>query len=196
MADDLILFVETAHKLEKSPFWQWASQSRGHSDMERIIAGEWLAHDGLGPESLDSFCLTLRLLIQDQDGISIRKIKALSTLWDSSYTTYREGIHLAIENLNCKLNERSLVQFRPPQKTTNQDVFDIVFYGGIAHLNPGKRELFRDLKESGLFSFFMFQSFLGVLFHYRNCIQTIAFNIVEYLEAQTASASEKARRLQ
>ncbi|MBS1208558.1 MAG: hypothetical protein H6R19_956 [Proteobacteria bacterium] len=190
MADELILFVETAYKLEKSTFWQWATQRRGASDMGRIIAGDWLSHDGLSPEALDSFCLTLRLLIQDQDGFSIRKINSLSEEWQSTYAIYREAIQHATQDLNGKLNSRSLVQFRGREETTNRDVFDTIFYGGIVHLNPAKRELFRRLRDSGLFSFFLFQSFVGILFHYRNCIQAVAFNIVRYLEAQPADASE------
>jgi hypothetical protein len=190
MADELVLFVETAYKLEKSPFWHWASHRRGPSDVERIIAGDWLAHDGLTPEALDSFCLTLRLLIQDQDGFSIRQINALAVGWQGICTTYGEAIQQAIRDLNCKLNARSLVQFRDQGETTNRDVFDTIFYGGIVHLNPGKRDRFRQLRDSGLFSFFLFQSFVGILFDYRNCIQTVAFNIARYLEAQTADASE------
>ena len=188
MADELVLFVETAHKLEKSPFWQWASHKRGPSDVERIIAGDWLAHDGLSAEALDSFCLTLRLLIQDQDGFSIRKINALATGWQGSCAPYCEAIRQAIQDLNSELNAPSLVKFPDQRETTNRDVFDTVFYGGIVHLNPGKRDRFRQLRDSGLFSFFLFQSFVGILFHYRNCIQAVAFNIVRYLEAQTPDA--------
>ena len=190
MADELILFVESAYKLETSPFWKWATSRRGASDMERIIAGDWLAHDGLSPETLDSFCLTLRLLIQDQDGFSIRKINSLANTWNDRGSSYRDGIHQAVESLHCKLCERSLVQFPGRQETTNGDVFDIIFYGGIAHANPGKRDQFRELTKSGLFSFFLFQSFLGVLFHYRNCIQTVAYNIVQYVETQAGHATE------
>ena len=121
MADELILFVENAHKLETSPFWKWATRKHGASDMERIIAGDWLAHDGLSPEALDSFCLTLRLLIQDQDGFSIRKINSLINTWNDSSSSYRDGIHRAVQNLNCKLLERSLVQFHDRPGTTNRD---------------------------------------------------------------------------
>lgn len=190
MADELVLFVESAHKLETSPFWKWATRRRGASDMERIVAGDWLAHDGLSPEALDSFCLTLRLLIQDQDGFSIRKINSLANTWNDSNSSYREGIHRAVENLHRKLRERSLVQFLDRQETTNGDVFDIIFYGGIAHANPGKRDQFRRLTKSGLFSYFLFQSFVGVVFHYRNCIQTVAFNIVRYLEEDAGHPAE------
>lgn len=182
MTDTLILFVEKAYKLETSPFWKWMSNRRGPSDIEKIMAGDWLAHDGLSPEELDSFCLTLRLLIQDQDGFSIRKVFAITEMWPDFHASRRNAIRLAVETLQFELSKRSLIQFNDGKETSNRDVFDVIFYGGIAHANPGKRDQFRRLSSSGLFSYFVFQAFTSSLFYYRNCIQTIAFHIVHYLE--------------
>lgn len=190
MNNELLLFVEKAHKLEASPFWKWVSNRRGPSDIERIVAGDWLAHDGLTAEALDSFCLTLRLLIQDRDGFSIRKISERATIWAERHSCSRDEIRRAVETLNSQLSKRSLVQFLEGKITTNKDVFDVIFYGGIVHANPGKRDQFSRLAKSGLFSLFVFQSFTHVLFHYRNCIQTIAFNVVQYLENEGCHARE------
>lgn len=190
MTDELLLFVEKAHKLETSPFWKWVRTKRGPSDIEKIVAGDWLAHDGLTPESLDSFCLTLRLLIQDQDGFSIRKIKEQSASWPESCLGYHREILRSVDTLNLELSKPCLAQFLGEEKTTNRDIFDVIFYGGIAHSNSGKRDQFNRLTKSGLFSFFVFQSFSGALFHYRNCIQTIAFNIAQYLETQGVGERE------
>jgi hypothetical protein len=151
MNDELLLFVEKAYKLETSPFWKWLSNRRGPSDIERIVAGDWLAHDGLTPEALDSFCLTLRLLIQDQDGFSIRKIAAIADAWPEDHASRREEIHRAVKSLFCE---------------------------------------FKKLTNAGLFSYFVFQAFTDVLFHYRNCIQTIAFHLVQHLEAASSHADE------
>ena len=158
------------------------SNRRGPSDFEKIAAGDWLAHDGLSPEALDSFCLTLRLLIQDQDGFSIRKVLALTEAWPPLHASRRDAIRLAIDTLRIELNKRSLIQFTDGRATTSGDVFDIIFYGGIAHANPEKRDKFRRLTSAGLFSYFVFQAFTATLFHYRNCIQTVAFHIVHYLD--------------
>ncbi|MCK6405941.1 MAG: hypothetical protein L6Q60_07975 [Rhodocyclaceae bacterium] len=190
MSDALILFAEKAYKLENSPFWKWVSSRRGPSDIERIVAGDWLAHDGLSPEALDSFCLTLRLLIQDQDGFSIRKVFTIAEGWPEHYASRRNAIRLAIEKLHVELNKRSLIQFNEGRNTTNGDVFDIIFYGGIAHANPGKRDQFRRLTTAGLFSYFVFQAFSATLFDYRNCIQTVAFHIVQYLDEASCRAMQ------
>lgn len=189
MSDALILFVEKAYKLETSPFWQWLRNRRGPSDIERILAGDWLAHDGLSPEAFDSFCLTLRLLIQDQDGFSIRRVLAIAEAWPDLYAQRLNAIRLAIEKLRLELRKRSLIQFIEGRETTNGDVFDIIFYGGIAHANPGKRDNFRRLTSAGLFSYFVFQAFTSVLFHYRNCIQTVAFHLAKHLEESRSDAN-------
>lgn len=184
MADELVLFVENAHKLETSPFWAWAKTRRGESDYERICSGDWLAHDGLSREALESFCLTLRLLIQNGDGFSLHCIGKLAESWPERSAAYRDGIQRARDELERRKRERSLVAIPGRAQTTNSDLFDIIFYGGIAHMNPGKRETFRKMTNAGLFSFFVFQAFMGTLFHFRNCIQAVAYNIVRHLETQ------------
>ena len=189
-AGPLVLFVEKAYKLETSPFWEWITTRRGPPDMERIISGDWLAHDGLTPEVLDSFCLTLRLLIQDQDGFSIRKVLAIAEGWPEPHASHRVEIRRAIDNLHVQLEKPSLVQLTSARDTKNTDLFDVIFYGGIVHANPGKREQFRIMTNAGLFSFFAFQAFSDVLFHYRNCIQTIAFHVVQYLKEAEVNANE------
>lgn len=55
MADELVLFVESAHKLETSPFWKWAIRRRGASDMERIVAGDWSPTTALALRHLTHF---------------------------------------------------------------------------------------------------------------------------------------------
>jgi hypothetical protein len=182
MSDELILFVEKTHRLETSAFWSWVSSKKGAPVIERIIEGDWLAHDGLSTDALDAFCLNLRFLIQDRDGFSIRNIRSISDKWPESCTSLQHEIKIATEKLDTELNKSSVVQIFENKKTSNRDLFDIVFYGGITHSNPDKRHLFKKITRSGLFSFFVFQAFTEVLFHYRNCIQKIAFNIVKYLE--------------
>jgi hypothetical protein len=190
---ELILFVEKAYKLETSPFWKWLNTRHGPPHIEQIVAGDWLAHDGLRPEALDSFCLTLRLLIQDQDGFSIRKIAMKANTWPGSSAAYRDEIDKAIAKLHHELGKRSLIQFTEGKYATNRDVFDVIFYGGIAHANPGKRDQFRKLTSAGLFSYFVFQSFAEVLFHYRNCIQTLAYCVVQYLNTAGQARADSLR---
>ena len=186
----LVLFVERAHKLETSSFWQWVRNRRGPSDIEKIAAGEWLAHDGLSQDSLEAFCLNLRFFIQPRDGFSVNQVAAIAASWPDEYALQREKIQSAVAALIHQLGGRCLVQFTDSKITTNFDLFEVVFYGGIAHLNPDKRDQFKNLTNAGLFTYFVFQAFSEVLFHYRNCIQTVAFHVTQYLNSVSHHAHE------
>ena len=186
MPDNLVHFVESAYKLETSPFWAWATTRRGESDYERICSGEWLAHEGLSPEALDSFCLTLRLFIQKGDGFSLRDIGEMAESWPESSRAYRDAIQRARDELELRKGERSLATIPGQAQTTKFQLFEVIFYGGIVHKNPNKRDTYREMVNAGLFSFFVFQAFIDMLFHLRNCIQTVAYNIVQHLASQSA----------
>jgi len=190
MDANLVLFVERAYKLETSSFWQWLSNRRGPSNIEKIVAGEWLAHDGLSEDSLEAFCLNLRFLIQPRDGFSVDQVAAIAASWPDEYGLQREKIQSAVTVLGHELGRRCLIQFTNSKVTTNRDLFEVVFYGGIAHANPSKRDQFKSLTNAGLFTYFAFQAFSEVLFHYRNCIQTLAFHVTQYLESVNCHAQE------
>jgi len=187
---NLVLFVEKAHKLEASSFWQWLNTRRGPSDIEKITAGEWLAHDGLSHDSLEAFCLNLRFLIQPRDGFSIDQVAEIAASWPEEYALGREKIQSAVAVLGRQLGTRCLVQFTDSRVTTNWDLFEVVFYGGIAHANPSKRDQFKSITNAGLFTYFVFQTFSEVLFHYRNCIQALAFHVTQYLNSESSHALE------
>lgn len=178
------LFLERALRLEESRFWGWLNTPQGEVDLQRFAEGNWLAHPNLSVDELEAFCLNLRLLIQDQDGFSIRQIRRLAQEWPARYEQQREDIEQAVEELNRRLDEPSLVSLPGRQHTVNRDLFDVVFYGGIAHANPGKRDEFQRLSSAGAFSFFAFRAFCGVLFHYRNCIIQIAHHLGHYYLAE------------
>lgn len=190
MNTSLVLFVERAHKLENSSFWRWLNNRHGPSDIEKIAAGEWLAHDGLSQDALEAFCLNLRFLIQPRDGFSIDQVAAIAASWPDEYALPRETIRGAVAVLGQQLDERCLVQFFDSKPTTNRDLFEVVFYGGIAHANPSKRDDFNHLTNAGLFTYFVFQAFSRVLFHYRNCFQTLAFQVTQYLISEHCRSRE------
>jgi len=174
------LFLERALRLEGSRFWGWLSAPQGTVDLQRFADGNWLKHPNLDQDELEAFCLNLRLLIQDRDGFSIRKIRELSEDWPDNYQAEREGIAQAANELHRRLDESSLVLLPGADRTTNHELFDVVFYGGIAHADPDKRGQFQRMATAGAFSFFMFRAFCGVLFHYRTCIVQIAYYLRRY----------------
>ena len=180
MHEELTLFVEKACRLETSKYWSWLTSRRGASDIRAIESGDWLAHDGFDQDAFDAFCLNLRLLIQDQDGFSVRKVRNMAKSWPAEAEEFAQGVEKAAARLESELKKRAILQFADKEETTNKDLFDTIFYGGIAHCNPSKRRKFKELTESGFFSVFVFDAFTAILFLYRNCIQTMAYNVYQY----------------
>lgn len=187
MASPYELFFDRALRLEGSRFWAWLKTPQGEVDLQPFTEGNWLAHPNLNQDELESFCLNLRLLIQDQDGFSIRQIRQLAKEWPAQYGHQQAAIEQAVEELHRRLEEPSFVSLPRGGPTTNRDLFDVIFYGGIVHANPSKREKFQRMSSAGVFSYFAFRAFCGVLFHYRNCIVQIAYQLGQYYLAEKES---------
>lgn len=178
---ELTRFIKRAERLLTSAFWGWLTRKRGAADMKRIIAGDWLAHDGLNIDEFEAFCMNLRYFIQPRDGYSIEQVKGIASKWPEIHAELREQVLKAVGVLDARLSDKSLVNIRGEGQTTNLELFEVVFYGGIAHENKDKREQFERIVNSGLFAYFAFQAFQSVLFHYRNCILHVAWNAEKYL---------------
>ncbi|TKK27379.1 hypothetical protein PspCFBP13528_22365 [Pseudomonas sp. CFBP13528] len=152
--------------------------------MARIIAGDWLAHDGLNIDELEAFCLNFRLLIQGRDGFCIRDIGLIAEGWESKHDDLKKVIQDTRAKLRKNLDFPSLINIKDEGKTTKNELFDLVFYGEIVHEDKVKRREFDRLAKSGLFSFFLFQAFKSVLFHYRNCILHVGWASLQWLRRE------------
>lgn len=178
------LFLERALRLEESRFWTWLKTPQGEINLQPFAEGDWLAHPNLNQDELEAFCLNLRLLIQKRDGFSIDQIRGLAQEWPPQYEQQRVGIEQAVEELERRLDGPCFVSLPSREKTSNRDLFDVVFYGGLVHANLDKREEFRALFSADIFSFFAFRAFCGVLFHYRNCVAQVAYHLGQYYLAE------------
>lgn len=189
--ENFIYFINKAYKLETSPFWKWINEKGKQTDWAKIAEFGWLAHDGLQEEDMESFCLNLRFFIQPRDGFSIPLIALKAQNLPEKYAEHKNRIANAVATLEDKLNEKSLIQIYDDRITTNLDVFDVLFYGGIVHANKEKRVEFHRLVTSGDFSYFVFRSFVCTLHHYRNCIQTLAYHLYHYLDKIGVKVTER-----
>lgn len=175
----LELFNEKSKLLEASRFLAWLMKGPRQPDFAKIVAGDWLAYAGLHPDDVAAFALNLRLLIQPKDRHSIYDIPG-------HYVTLgiTEAAHLGnleVAQLRAYLAEDALVQFAlaAAPRATNDEVFDVIFYGGIAHSNEQKVANFRRLTREGIISVFTFSAFTGTLLRYLNCIRKLtAMNAV------------------
>ncbi len=183
--ESLERFVARAERIISSAFWTWLTSYHEHADMARIIAGDWLAHDRLNIDEFEAFCLNLRLLIQGRDGISIEQIAGIAEGWAPKHDDLRTVIAEARKELKKNLDAHCFVNIKESgKKTTNAELFDVVFYGRMVHEDKNKRKEFERLAKAGLFSFFLFQAFTGILFHFRNCILHVGWASEQWLKRE------------
>jgi len=126
----------------------------------------------LDEEPLKAFLLTARLLTQDNDGVSIRKIAAIfdarvsqrHPLWQE-FNAYRSGLNQFLDKRHDELPE------------TYRELFETFLYGHYAHLNDQKEVVYQEWLKDEL-SFLkrkqLFVLILSVLFsHVRDIHVTV-----------------------
>ena len=124
---------------------------------------------------LDAFVLNLRLLIQDRDGFSIR---CLAKLYKEDGVPKNLAMAFDEQRKKWKNYRSSLSLLIKPggtEKLSNGELFDILFYGGLAHQDKKYLNEFIILTKQGAFSAFVFGFFLSAL----NTILDVLRNIRE-----------------
>jgi hypothetical protein len=160
----LILFNDRVARLDRSSLAARMANPRYTLDYERLAKSEWVSLDGVTEDAIDAFVLHIRLLTQDQDGFSIRCLAkdvyshgsvppALKSRFDQLRSEWREYTDHA--SLLRHPNEN--------RNFTYGELFEALLYGGLAHANADKVELFKWLTGSGAFSSIVCVSFLSSL---------------------------------
>jgi hypothetical protein len=175
------LFIEKIEKLERHPFWLWIKTPNKLADHFEISQGTMIKFKSQREEDLESFCLTFRLVLQNRDGISIGCMRNFSDAHIShTHPFIHTEITKAAEELKTEINQKSLVQLQD-RNTTYHEIFDIIFYGGLAHADKEKRLKFKHLIQSGSFSYFVMVDFYSAIIKYRNCYVSIGKQLTTYL---------------
>ncbi len=117
-------------------------------------------------DNIDAFALTYRQLIQDNDRISIRNLaqNIYNSPWMFKEAT--DNFDMIRTNLNSKLDNPITVQLSPDGTITKRCLIDIFLYGGLAHTNSEKEQIFRSWNESGLKGFMwaeLYEALLGMM---------------------------------
>jgi len=168
-----VLFNEKIDRLERCELTKRMATSIYIIQPDKIMDREWIAFDNVSEDDLDAFVLNLRLLIQDRDGFSIR---CLAKLYEKSEVP--EGLSHAFDEQRDKWKtHRSefslLIKPGGTEKLTNGELFDILFYGGLAHQDQKYLNEFIILTKQGAFSTFVLGFFLIAL----NTIMDVLRNI-------------------
>lgn len=134
---DLKIFIEKSTKLESSSFLEKITE-------EFRLEVAWSESSGMtvksirpNQESIDSFILTFRFFVQDNEPISIRNLKSL---FDSQLVSKKERkkFYEIRESLNVFLNESSNLCHKNNNLSFN-DILQTILYGELSHSNKEKK---------------------------------------------------------
>lgn len=170
----LTLFVETAHQLAA---YRFAKYVENGGKFRVTLRGGIPDKDEVeieipDDEDMRAFALTFRLFVQDSDGISFRALASLrddglSEEWRTRYAETRAWLHAYLaQKTNVVLRDGSTPDFL--------EVRDVFLYGGLAHLDLGKRAKLNFWKEDkGVFALFQ-QDFNAILMQMFYVIKDVA----------------------
>jgi hypothetical protein len=153
----LVLFNERVERLTRSALAKRMENPQYTIDYERMMRREWASLDGVTEDAVNAFVLNIRVLIEDPDGFSIRRLAedlysqpSVPEELRSRYAEQRDkwNEHMARDSMFTSLREN--------KKFTNRDLFDVMLYGGLAHARRtaerDKIALFYDLTTQGAVS--------------------------------------------
>ena len=112
-------------------------------------------------DEIDAFVLTYRMLTQNNDRLSLARVsKVYEKDWMPSEASVR--FREARAHLNDYLNSASTMEFGS-HKIAIREVVDIVIYGGLAHSNAQKSQIFNSWKANEGISGLMWVEFLAAM---------------------------------
>ncbi len=161
----LVLFNQKVDKLESLSF---ARDIAGSKFTMKGARGEGFVIERKGPkgEQFDAFILTLRLFMQDNDNISVRKIKESYDILPIS-NDLKQQFNDSRDEFNKYLDQPSSLSHNN-HNFTHREIIEIMLYGEYAHIT--KRKIYHTIMNFG---------FMGEL--YNNEFVHIAGNFLSFL---------------
>ena len=160
----LHLFNEKVDRLDRCRLAKRMENPQYQLQYDKMINRNWIAADGITEDDVDAFVLNLRLLIQDGDGFSIRRIYEDIYAQNNIPDYIREKFEQERKRWHDHLSLSSVFgRVEGQGNYANKELFDILFYGGLAHMNPEYVRSFRFMTRQGIYSAILFGSFLGSL---------------------------------
>jgi hypothetical protein len=181
--DVLRAFCRRVDRLERSGF-----SKRFETDVPRIIAKmndpSFQSHEGgrfsilariestvedFSQDEIDAFVLSYRVFTQDNDRLSIRSMSRILAK-DWVHPNARECFEDARAQLNGHLDGASTIAF-PEGHISVRTLVDTIIYGGLAHSNEAKAEIFDSWDSSGIRGF-MWAEFMA---YAREAVDTLKY---------------------
>lgn len=181
--DRLFLFNERVDRLDRTTLAKRLGDPQYTLSYHRMMNREWISADGVSEDDVDAFVLNVRLLIQDRDGISIRKLAenvySSPTVPGSLQQQFAQHRQRWCDHKTQPSMFRHLTEDR---NFTNGELFDILMYGGLAHVDSTKVDHFYQLTKQGAFSSMVFASFLVSLRLFLQVVRSIRDTNLSLLE--------------
>ena len=170
----LILFNERVERLVRSALAKRMENPHYTLDYKRMMERDWISQDGVTEDAVDAFVLNVRLLVQDKDGFSIRclydDVYACSSVPGELRNRFAEQKRRWLEHLE---SPSAFKHFTEGRNFSNGELFDALMYGGLAHANRDKVDLFYRLTRQGAYSSLVCGSFLSTLHIFLDVVRAI-----------------------
>ena len=137
---------------------------------------------GPASEAVQAFVLTFRYFVQDNESISLRRMAALYDVMVVDLEV-KESFRIVRDSVNTMLDSANFVRVAYQDATpSNRDVMQTFIYGGLAHANPEKYQLFKE-----------WMSFPPLAALMQGCFNLILVNVLEAL-IRISAINERAIR--
>lgn len=122
-------------------------------------------------EAIEAFVLTFRFFIQNNERCSFGNLDGVYSnlpVSEEIKMQYRQ----ARQTLNDYLNSKTPIKFGD-EELSRRKIVDIFVYGGLAHANPQKKQLYDKWMSIGIFSDFLEFEFVSTLFEVLRIIRFV-----------------------
>jgi hypothetical protein len=172
----IILFNERVDRLDRSSLSERMENPHYKLDYERMIKRQWVSVDGVTEDIVDAFVLNLRLLIQNNDGFSIHSLA--KDVYENRNINVPEEMRERFSEQRHKWHEHMdrpsvFKHLTEERNLTNHELFYVLLYGGLAHVNRKKVDLFYALARQGAYSSLVCTSFLSSLSIFLGVVRAI-----------------------
>ena len=163
----LQLFNERVTRLHETQLGKKIAIPTFYISIEDILNGQWCQAAGINRDDVDAFVLNLRLIVQDKDGFSINCLSRIYQDNSSIPPKLCKRFADARSVLNKMLSGSSCISRGDIDNPTytNQELFDIIMYGGLVHCNSKYLIDFNRLAKRGGISTMTFAMFISILKH-------------------------------
>lgn len=161
----LILFNERIDRLNRCRLAKRMEENPHYKlNYDLMMKRQWVAIDDVTEDDIDALVLNIRLLIQDNDGYSIRCLAEKVYQTNDIPSDLKIKFNKQVEKWRVYIQSPSIIShFKEKRNFTNEELFNIILYGGLAHSSRKYVNHFYNLTKQGAFSSIVCTYFMSTL---------------------------------